>query len=78
MRIGPLKPPEMPPTDCYKSQRSTDSRAKITLIDILFTFRFPEKECRLDLYSHFQDWMEKVDCGVRSVENMRHLLSTFY
>ena len=40
LRIDPLKPLEMPPTDNYKSQRSTDSRAKITLIDILFTFPF--------------------------------------
>ena len=40
LRIGPLNLLEMPPTDCYKSQRSTDSHAKNTLIDILFTFPF--------------------------------------
>ena len=75
LRIGPLNPPEMPQTDCYKSQRSTDSRAKITLIDILFTFPFLKRNAFsiyiLTFRIGWKTGLWSAECEKYGVWNMR-------
>ena len=54
------------PTDCYKSQRSTDSHAKTTLIDILFTIPFRKRNAVLIYILTFRiGWKTRIaECGV--------------